>query len=565
MSGWSLATPDWPDRIREGRSLIPDLPLNREEADLAIAFFNQLRLPDVSGSPALGEAAGDWARNIVAALFGSWDPVNEIRHIEEIFCLVPKKNSKTTYLGAGLMLTALFMNQRPRAEFVFVGPTQAIADLAYSQADGMIGLDPELTKRFKRREHLKQIEDLSTGAKLKIRTFDLNILTGPRPAGVFVDEMHLLGKKSDTPKILRQLRGGRQSYPEGFLVICTTQSDDRPVGAFHEELMAARAIRDGTRRGVTLPVLYEFPQAIAQDQDKWSDPANWPMVLPNLGRSLRLDSLIQDFASESAKGEAAKRLWASQHLNIEIGLGLHSDRWAGADDWESRGDPTLTLETLLERSEVVVIGIDGGGRDDLLGLAVLGRDRETRGWLAWCKAWAHPDVLERRKSIASTLTGFVRDGDLVIVDALPDDLEEVADICAQVDESGLLATVGLDQIGIGGVIDVLAEHGIANVEGAAQRVVGISQGWKLAGAIKSLERRLADGTLTHAAQPLMAWCVSNAKVEPRGNSVMITKQTAGTAKIDPLIALFCAVSLMSLNPEAVSSVSIYEKRDLLVL
>jgi phage terminase large subunit-like protein len=224
------------------------------------------------------------------------------------------------------------------------------------------------------------------------------------------------------------------------------------------------------------------------------------MVLPNLGRSLRLDSLIQDFASETAKGEAAKRLWASQHLNIEIGLGLHSDRWLGADYWEARGDPELTLETLLERSEVVVIGIDGGGMEDLLGLCVLGRDRKTRGWLAWCKAWAHPDVLERRKSIASTLLGFARDGDLVVIDALPDDLDEVADICAQVDASGLLATVGLDQIGIGGIIDALSERGIANVEGGEQRVVGISQGWKLAGAIKTLERKLADGTLTRASR-----------------------------------------------------------------
>jgi phage terminase large subunit-like protein len=564
MSGWDLSCRDWEQRIADGRSLIPDLPLNREEADLAVAFFDQLRLPDVQGNPALAEAAGDWARDIVRALFGSYDPQTKARHVEEIFALVPKKNSKTTYLGAGLMLTALFMNQRPRAEFIFVGPTQAIADLAYSQADGMIGLDAELAKRFKRREHLKQIEDLATGAKLKIRTFDLNVLTGPRPAGVFIDELHLLGRNPATAKILRQLRGGRQSFPEGFLVIATTQSDDRPAGAFREELMAARAIRDGTRGGVMLAVLYEFPAAIAQDQERWSDPANWPMVLPNLGKSLRLDSLIQDFASESAKGEAAKRLWASQHLNIEIGLGLQSDRWAGADYWEGRGDQSLTLEKVIERSEVIVVGIDGGGMDDLLGLAVLGRDRDTREWLVWCHAWAHPAVLERRKSIASQLLDFARDGSLTIVDRLPDDITQVVDLVAQVEESGLLAAVGLDQIGIGGIIDALAERGIQNDEGGDQRVVGISQGWKLAGAIKTAERKLADGTLTHAGQPLMAWAVSNAKVEPRGNALMITKQTAGAAKIDPLIALFNAVALMGMNPEAICPRSVYEDRGILI-
>nr|HAH8979764.1 hypothetical protein [Escherichia coli] len=82
-----------------------------------------------------------------------------------------------------------------------------------------------------------------------------------------------------------------------------------------------------------------------------------------------------------------------------------------------------------------------------------------------------------------------------------------------------------------------------------ESVVGISQGWKLGGAIKTTERKLAEGVLVHGGQPLMAWCVGNARVEPKGNAILITKQASGRGKIDPLMALFNAVSLMSLNPE----------------
>jgi len=208
------------------------------------------------------------------------------------------------------------------------------------------------------------------------------------------------------------------------------------------------------------------------------------------------------------------------------------------------------LEALIERCEVVVIGIDGGGLDDLLGLAVLGRDRETRKWLHWGKAWAHPIVLERRKEIAPKLRDLAEAGDLTFVERPGDDVAELADIVVDLNERGLLPgkdAIGVDAAGIGDIVDELLSpaHGLAS-----EQIVAISQGWKLMAAIKTTERKVAGGELVHGAQDLMAFCVGNAKVEPKGNAMLITKQASGSAKIDPLMALFDAVSLMAMNPEA---------------
>ena len=104
--------------------------------------------------------------------------------------------------------------------------------------------------------------------------------------------------------------------------------------------------------------------------------------------------------------------------------------------------------------------------------------------------------------------------------------------------------MGIDPSGIGGILDAMLQAGIPE-----DLIIGISQGWKLNGPIKTAERKLAEGVFVHSAQPLMAWCVGNAKIVPSGNAIIITKQASGTGKIDPLMAMFNAIELMSLDPK----------------
>ena len=116
----------------------------------------------------------------------------------------------------------------------------------------------------------------------------------------------------------------------------------------------------------------------------------------------------------------------------------------------------------------------------------------------------------------------------------------------------------IDQAGISEIVDELNQRGIA-----PERIGGVPQGWKLNNAIKTTERKLAGGALKHGGSRLMAFAVGNAKAEARGNAVTITKQVAGSAKIDPLMALFDAVVAMGLNPD--TGRSVYEERGLLVI
>src|SRR3546814_8619737 len=142
-----------------------------------------------------------------------------------------------------------------------------------------------------------------------------------------------------------------------------------PAGVFKSELHTARDVRDGKLRLPLLPVLYELPPALAQDGG-WKDPKYWGLVNPNLGASVDEAFLADEMTKAEREGAANMALFASQHFNVEVGIGLRTDRWPGADFWEQGAVPAFTLDELLDRSEAVVVGIDGGGLDALFGLAI---------------------------------------------------------------------------------------------------------------------------------------------------------------------------------------------------
>ena len=208
----------------------------------------------------------------------------------------------------------------------------------------------------------------------------------------------------------------------------------------------------------------------------------------------------------------------------------------------------MTLDDVIARSEVVVAGIDGGGLDDLLGLCVIGREKGTRKWLHWAHAWAHEIVLKRRRDIAQKVMDFVGDGDMHLVKVPGQDIQQLCGYIRRIQK--LLPSsnaIGVDPAGIGQILDALLDADMGLTE---QQIRGVPQGWKLNGAIKTVERMIAGGEMVHGGTGLMRWCVGNARVSSNGNAVQISKQFAGSAKIDPLMATFDAAVMMALNPGA---------------
>lgn len=546
MTAWTTACPDWRERIINRQSLIPCGALFPEQAALALKVFKELILVDVPGTPRIGDVTRQWVYDFVAAVFGAYNGETGQRLIQEFFLLISKKNSKSS-TAAGIMLTALILNWRQEAEFFIIAPTVEVANNSFKPAKAMIRADPELSDLFQVQDHTRTIIHRVTGATLKILAAESDSVAGIKGTGVLIEEVWLFGKRSKAADMFTEAKGGLAARPEGFVIYLSTMSDEAPAGVFAELLKRFREIRDGKRIDKrALPVLYEFPPEMLEN-GTYRLPENFYITNPNLGASVSEDYLVGEFETARQDGEIALRRFMAKHLNVQISLALTADYLPGAEFWEASGSlPECDLDYILQHCDVVDVGIDGGGLDDLLGLAVIGRLRDNpRMWLGWFKAWAHKIVLERRKEIAPRLLDFAKTGDVTIVERVGQDTDEVAEIVVRIYESGLMHLCGLDSHGVGEIVDTILAHGVPD-----NMLKSVSQGFRLGGAIHTFGRKLAAGNFIHNGSGMMAWVVGNARIEQRVNGILISKQASGTAKIDPLMAALNAVHHLSYNPEA---------------
>ncbi|WP_050400381.1 terminase large subunit [Bradyrhizobium embrapense] len=545
---WSTACIDWERRIVAGESLVPFEPLFPDEADAALEVFKSLRIYDLPRQPTFGEACEPWVFDFVRAIFGAYDHGQAKRLIREFLLLISKKNTKST-IAAGIMVTALVRNWRHGAELLILAPTIEIANNSFVPAAAMVRLHPKLKDLLHVQDNYRQITHLTTDAVLKVVAADTDVVGGKKAAFVLVDELWIFGKRAHAASMFQEALGGLVSRPEGFVIFLTTQSDAPPTGVFKEKLDYFRDVRDGKIVDPTsLGVLYEFPAAILAAKG-YLDPKNWRITNPNLDKSVSTEWLLGELIKAQRGSEDALRTFLAKHLNVEIGMNLRANRWAGAAHWQKRDDDRITLRYLFKVCDVIVPGIDGGGLDDLFGLSLLGRHRETRDWLLWVHAWCHRGVLELRQSIAPRLLQFEKEGDLTIVDDSLQDISKIVRIIKLVKDRRLLGGVAVDPAGLGEFVDALADKDV-DITVDNKLLIGAPQGFGMMNSIKTCERMLVSGKLRHAPSPMMDWCVSNLKIEPTATAIRATKQTAGDSKIDPAIAMFNSAYLMATNPKA---------------
>ena len=241
------------------------------------------------------------------------------------------------------MLTALIRNYRPEAELTLIAPTKDVADRAFRQASGSVRLDAKLSKLFHIQRHVRSITHRTTGAVLLIRAADTDVITGSKSTFTLVDETHVFADHSRAADVFLELRGALAARP-GWVPFPDHHAEQAAAGWGVSPGTAQRARR---ARWPPRPSLAAGPLRVPAGDARERRVARavryWGLVNPNMGRSVNMAFLEREFLKADRSGPAAMALFASQHLDVEIGLSLRTDRWPGTEYWMQRADPTLTL------------------------------------------------------------------------------------------------------------------------------------------------------------------------------------------------------------------------------
>ncbi|HME02081.1 MAG TPA: terminase large subunit, partial [Solirubrobacteraceae bacterium] len=264
----------------------------------------------------------------------------------ESVVIVPKKNGKTTTLGALALFHLLTV---PEAECVIAASSRDQAQILFDQAAGFCKRSEGLRARVTVRRGYREIR-AKDGGRIRVLAADADTADGVLPTLALVDELHR-HKSVELYSVFRDGLGPRDGQ---MLTISTAGEDDEsPLGVLRNRAYAlAEQERDGAyhyaRSDDGSFVLHEWCLEPTDDRDdlalvKAANPASWHTI----------ESLRERRDSPSTTDWTWARFACGVWVRGGVQAWLSPEAWAACEDRRP-----------IPPGAAVVIGFDGSYRYD---------------------------------------------------------------------------------------------------------------------------------------------------------------------------------------------------------
>jgi phage terminase large subunit-like protein len=378
-----------------------------------------------------------------------------------------------------------------------------------------------------------------TGARYRALSADATTAHGLSPSLVVHDELgRIVGPRSE---LFEALESGMAAQEAPLSVVISTQA------ATDADLLSV-LIDDALQGGSERTKLFLY--TATPEDDPWAE-ATWRKANPALGDFSSI-SEMRELAAMAQRLPAQEAAFRNLNLNQRVSAEGH---FISADVWAQNGGPP-DLSVLEE--EPVWIGVDLSATQDLTAV-VLAAQRDGVWHIKPCFFVPGFGLAERSKRDRIPLDVWVREGHIVpIPDSRAIDEDYIAEFLIPTLRELDVRGIAYDRWQFQSLRKAFARHGYE-----PPFVEDFGQGFKtMSPALRAVETVLLEGKMCHGNNPVLTYCMSNARVttDDAGNRKLTKAKSTG--RIDGMVALTMAIGAAAAAPEAeAEEVPLYARID----
>lgn len=512
---------------------------NQSLVDRAVGFINTLKHTK-------GEWYGKsfellpWQQKIVSDVFGTVKP-NGYRQYNTAYVEIPKKMGKSE-LAAAIALYLTCGDGEYGAEVYGCASDRQQASIVFDVAVEMVEQCPSLKKRIKPLLSQKRLIYTPLNSFYQVLSAESYTKHGLNVHGVIFDELHAQPNRA-LYDVMTHGSGDARKQPLFFLI--TTAGTDRNSICWEVHQKAEDVLRGKKIDPSFYPVIYGM-----DENEDWTDEANWYKANPSLGVTVEIDKLRTAFLS-AKENPAEENLFRQLRLNQWV---KQSVRWMPMDKWDECAFP-IDMESLKGR--VCYGGLDLSSTTDITAFVLVfpPLDEDDK-YVVLPYFWIPEDTVEmrvRRDHVPyDTWQGkgliMSTEGNVIHYGFIEQFIEELG-------KQYNIKEIAFDRWG--------AVQMTQNLEGLGFTVVPFGQGYKdMSPPTKELMKLVLEKRIAHGGNEPLRWMMDNiyVKTDPAGN-IKADKEKS-TERIDGAVATIMALDRAIRNGD---NGSVYNERGIIIL
>lgn len=465
-----------------------------------------------------------WQVFVFGNVYGWVRKDNGTRRFRKALVFVGRKNGKSTMVSSVLLYDCLLT---PGGEAFCASTKRDQSKIVWESVAQMVRQHEDIKEMLHVFKSTTTIVNPVNASKISALSSESDKFDGLNPSACVIDEVAAMKDY----RIIQVLQSGTASRPEPLIFEITSGSDNtNSAGA--QEFERSQKILEGVYEDDTFfTVLYTLDKG-----DKWTDESVWIKANPNLGVSVKLETLraLCKEAMQNPSLEGEFRVKNMGQFISPVTAWISHDKWKKCIENARLFTP---FEELPQRECVAIGAIDMSQRIDFTSFDVMVYHIPSQRFYA--RHWFYipsEQIDDKCKSDSPLVRKWIEQGLINATEGAVIDYRLMFDDVRDAIEKYKLREVLYDPWNAG---QLIAEIGpLCDLVEVKQSMVSISP------MAKDYEAAIVSGQLADA-NPVMSWMVSNADIyrDPNGN----IKPVKHGGKQSPLHIDGVVTSLMSLG------------------